>query len=156
MSSVPDDASALLGEVSVAIILTPVANAEALAATCAIAKIKLDAVPSRVGAFGVCKATDADAPALAAGSVSRLLRGVPIVLLQRREGQISASRWLDGEQGDDLAPGLVLSDAPEVLEDLLIGATTVGEVEGVVSSVGMSRLKAMKVLATAARANRKA
>lgn len=153
--SVPDDASSLLGEVGVALVVTPVANAEALAATCAIAKIAVDAVPSPVGALAFCRATDGEAPAGAAGAVSRLLRGVPVVLLERRAGQITASRWLDGERGDKLAPGLVLNDAPEVLEDLLLGTSSPAEIEGVVSSVGMSRLKAMRVLAAAARANRR-
>jgi hypothetical protein len=91
----------------------------------------------------------------AAGAISRLLRGVPLVLLVSREGQISAARWLDGTRGDDLAPGLVLGDAPEVLEDLVLGETTPADLEGVVSSVGMSRLKAMRVLASAARAARR-
>ncbi|RYV52507.1 hypothetical protein [Pengzhenrongella frigida] len=152
--SVPDDASSLLGEVAFALVLTPVAGAEALAATCAIAKIAADVVPSPVGALAVCRVTSSDAPAAAAGALSRLLRGVPLVLIERREGQLSASRWLDGDRGDDLAPGLVLNDAPEVLEDLVLGSTTPAELDGVVSSVGMSRLKAMRVLAAAARAAR--
>lgn len=153
--SVPDDVSSLLGDVGVALVVTPVANAEALAATCAMAKIAVDAVPSAVGALAVCRVTDGQAPAEAAAAISRLLRGVPLVLLERREGQITASGWLDGERGDDLAPGLVLNDAPEVLEDLLLGTIPPAEAEGVVSSVGMSRLKAVRVLAVAARANRR-
>lgn len=153
--SVPDDASSLLGDVGVAIVVTPVANAEALAATCAVAKVAVDVVPSPVGALARCRTTDGAGPAHAADGISRLLRGVPIVLLERREGQITASRWLDGDRGDDLAPGLVLNDAPEVLEDLLLGVTALDEIEGVFSSVGMSRLKAMRVLARVARAARR-
>lgn len=153
--SVPDDASSLLGEVGTALLLTPVADALALAATCVIAKIAADVVPSEVGALAVCRVTQGAAPAEAAGAISRLLRGVPLVLLESREGQISASRWLDGNRGDDLAPGLVLGDAPEVLEDLVLGDTTPADLDGVVSSVGMSRLKAMRILASAARAGRK-
>lgn len=153
--SVPDDASALLGDVGVALAITPVANAEALAATCAMARIKVDAVPTEVGALAVFRDTAGEAPAAAAGALSRLLRGVPIILLERREEQIAASRWLDGNRDGDLAPGLVLTDAPEILEDLLLAATTPAELDGVVSSVGMSRLKAMRVLAAAARANRR-
>lgn len=152
--SVPDDASSLLGEVGIALVVTPVADALALAATCAIAKVAADVVPSEVGALAVCRERAGTAPAEAAGALSRLLRGVPLVLLESREGQISASRWLDGTRGDDLAPGLVLGDAPEVLEDLVLGDTTPGDLDGVVSSVGMSRLKAMRVLAAAARAAR--
>ena len=153
--SVPDDASSLLGEVGVALVVTPVANAQALAATCAIAKVAADVVPSPVGALAVCRVTAGTGPADAAGAVSQLLRGVPLVLLESREGQITASRWLDGARGDDLAPGLVLNDAPEVLEDLVLGTTTPADLDGVVSSVGMSRLKAMRVLASAARAARR-
>ena len=112
-------------------------------------------MPTGVGALAVLRDVAGDAPAQAAAAISRLLRGVPIVLLERREGQISASRWLDGERDGVLAPGLVLDDAPEVLEDLVLGSLTAAEVDGVVSSAGMSRLKAMRVLAAAARANRR-
>lgn len=153
--SVPDDASSLLGDVGVAVVVTPVANPEALAATCAIAKIGVDVVPSAAGALAVCRTTAGDGPAQAAGTISRLLRGVPVALLERREGQISATSWLDGDRGDDLAPGLVLGSAPEVLEDLLLGTTTPADIDGVVSSVGMSRLKAMRTLAAAARTARR-
>ena len=153
--SVPDDASSLAGEVGVALAITPVANPQALAATCALAKIEVDAVPTEVGALAVLRDVTGDAPAASAGAISRLLRGIPIVLLERREGQISASRWLDGDRDGVLAPGLVLDDAPELLEDLVLGSVTAAEVDGVVSSAGMSRLKAMRVLAAAARANRR-
>ncbi|QTE30679.1 hypothetical protein [Pengzhenrongella sicca] len=153
--SVPDDASSLEGEVGVALVLTPVANAEALAATCAVAKIRMDAVPTPVGALAVLRDRDGDAPAAAAGAISRLLRGVPVVLLERRDGQISAGRWIDGARDGDLAPGLVLGDAPEVLEDVILGSATPADLEGVVSSVGMSRLKAMRILAAAGRAHRR-
>jgi len=103
----------------------------------------------------VCRTTAGDGPAQAAGTISRLLRGVPVALLERREGQISATSWLDGDRGEDLAPGLVLGSAPEVLEDLLLGTTTPADIDGVVSSVGMSRLKAMRTLAAAARTARR-
>jgi len=144
--NVPDDASSLLGEVGLALVVTPVANAEALAATCAMAKITIDAVPTEVGALAVFRETSGDGPAQGAGAISRLLRGVPVVLLERREGQLSASRWLDGTRDGELAPGLVLNDAPEVLEDLMLGVTTPADLDGVVPST-MSRLKAMRVLA---------
>ncbi len=49
----------------------------------------------------------------------------------------------------------MLSDAPEVLEDLLLGTTTPSEVDGMVSSVGLSRFRALRVLAASARANRR-
>jgi hypothetical protein len=70
-----------------------------------------------------------------------------VILLERREGQITATRWTAGERGDKLPAGLVLSDAPAVLEDLLLGSVGAADVEGVVTSVGMSRWQAMRTIA---------
>ena len=96
-----------------------------------IAKVEADVVLSDVGAIAVVR--DRSAARSAAAAVSQLLRQVPIVLLERREGQITATRWTAGaQQGADLPPGLVLSDAPAVLEDLLLGSVEVGGLDGVV------------------------
>ncbi|UZN04958.1 hypothetical protein [Cellulomonas sp. S1-8] len=145
---VPDDLSGLEAArpPSVAVVVTQVAVADALAAACSLAKVDVDVVPSPVGALAVLR--DAAAGTAAAGAVSRLLRQVPVVLLERREGTISASQWIGGEHQKDLPAGLVLSGAPPVLEDLLLGELPAGEVEGVVSSVGLSRWKAMRLLAS--------
>ena len=139
----------------VALMVTPVAAPGPLAATCAMAKIPVDVVPSSVGAIAVCRDTDGEGPRDAAVAVSRLLKGVPIVLLEKGTGRVNASRWLDGEQGEALAAGLALSGAPEVVEDLLLGTVVVADVPGVVSSVGLSRFRALRMLAASARANRR-
>jgi hypothetical protein len=93
----------------------------------------------------------APAPLAAACAIAKLLRAVPVNLLERREGQITASRWAGGERDGDLPAGLVLSDAPPVLEDLLLGSVQAGDVEGVVTSVGMSRWQAMRTIASSAK-----
>jgi hypothetical protein len=143
---VPDDLSELDDErPTVALVITPVAAAAPLAAACALAKVDADAVPSEVGAIAVLR--DPVAGPAGAGAVSRLLRQVPVVLLERRESQMSASQWVAGEHTRDLPPGLVLSDAPEVLEDLLLEGRDPSGVEGVVTSVGMSAFTAMRTLA---------
>ena len=139
----------------VAVLLTPVAAPAPLAATCALARIAVDVVPSDVGAVAALRETTGSAPQDAAVAVSRLLKGVPVVLLVRDAGHIDASRWLDGEQGEDLRAGLVMNGAPEVIEDILLGTTPAADVPGVVSSVGLSRLRAMRILAASARANRR-
>jgi hypothetical protein len=146
---VPDDLSSLLDgsseEPSVVLLLTPVAQAAPLAATCVIAKVDADVVLSDVGAIAVLRQRAAGRAGAAA--VSQLLRQVPIVLLERREGQISATRWVGGsQQGDNLPPGLVLSDAPAVLEDLLLGSVEIGSLDGVVSTTGLSRWKALRMI----------
>ena len=142
---VPDDLSELDERPTVALVVTPVAAAAPLAAACALAKVQADAVPSDVGAIAVLR--DPLGGPTSAAAVSQVLRQVPVVLLERRESQLSASQWVAGEHTRDLPPGLVLSDAPEVLEDLLLDGRAPSSVEGAVSSVGMSAFKAMRVLA---------
>jgi hypothetical protein len=143
------------GEPAIALVVTPVAAPGPLAATCAMAKVAVDVVPSPVGAIAVCRETSGAAPREAAVAISRLLKDVPVVLLEKSSGRATASRWMNGEQGEHLAAGLVLSDAPEVLEDLLLGTTTPAEVDGMVTSVGLSRFRALRMLAASARANRR-
>ncbi len=143
---VPDDLSGLDDErPTVALVITPVAAAAPLAAACSLAKVDADVVPSDVGAIAVLR--DPVSGRAGAAAVSQLLRQVPVVLLERRESQMTATQWVSGEHDRDLPPGLVLSDAPEVLEDLLLDGRDPATVDGVVTSVGMSRLKAMRVLA---------
>lgn len=152
---VPDDLSGLDAagaageppEPVVAVVVTQVAGAKALAAACSLAGVDVDAVPSPVGALAVLRdTTDAATTARAAEALSRMLRGSPVILLDRRGGRIAASRWSAGEREDDLAAGLVLSGAPSVLEDVLVGGTPAAEVDGVETSVGMSRWAAMRAL----------
>ena len=144
---IPDDLSGLTAAQppTVAVVVTQVAVAEALAAACSLAGVDVDAVPSPVGALAVLR--DPGAGVSAAGAVSTLLRQVPVVLLERREGKVSASQWVAGAHQKDLPAGLVLSGAPEVLEELLLGDLPAADVEGAVPSVGMSRWKAMRLLA---------
>ena len=150
---VPDDISALLDgageDPSVVLVITQVAAPAPLAAACAIAKVEVDVVPTSIGAIAALR--DPRAAADGAEAISKLLRALPVILLERREGQITASRWTAGVRGDDLPAGLVLSDAPPVLEDLLLGSVRAGDVAGVVTSVGMSRWAAMRAIAGAAK-----
>jgi hypothetical protein len=152
---VPDDLSSLTEPdetPSVALVVTQVAHPEPLAAACALAKVDVDVVPSPVGAIAALR--DVAQATEGATAISRLLRQLDVVLLERREGSISASRWTNGVRGEDLPAGLVLSDAPPVLEDLLLGSSVAAELPGVVTSVGMSRWRATRVLAAGVRKGR--
>ncbi len=143
---VPDDLSELDDErPTIALVVTPVAGAQPLAAACALAKVAADVVPSDVGAIAVLR--DPLSGRAGAAAVSQLLRQVPVVLLERRASQMSATQWVAGEHVRDLPPGLVLSDAPDVLEELLLDGRVPSAVDGAVTSVGMSKLTAMRVLA---------
>ena len=83
------------------------------------------------------------------------MRGVPLILVERRGEQLAMVRWADGAPGDVLAPGLVLGSAPEVLEDLITGERAVADLDGVVASSSLSRWKAMRLLTAAGRRARK-
>ena len=156
-ATIPDDLSSLDSPaddpVTVALVGTQVAAAPPLAAACALADVAVDVVPSPVGALALL--CDPRRAAEGVAAISKLLKTVPVVLLERRASQITATRWSGGEQGDELPPGLVLSDAPSVLENLLLGTVCVGDLDGVVSSVGLSRWKAMRILASSARSARR-
>ncbi|WP_265523356.1 hypothetical protein [Oerskovia flava] len=155
---IPDDLSSLDPASTVpdlAVLITQIAGAEPLAAACALAQIDADVVATDVGALAVCRDLSDGAPQRAAAAISGLVKGVPLVLVVRRAEQLSATRWENGAQADELAPGLVLGGAPEVLEDLLTGQTSVADLTGVVPSKGISRLKAMRLLTAAARKARK-
>ncbi|WP_129783227.1 hypothetical protein [Promicromonospora panici] len=155
---IPDDLSSLTGsgEPEFAALITQIAGAEPLAAASSLAQLDLDAVPTSVGAVGVLKDLAGDAPEQAAAAISQLVRGVPLVLVTRTGEQMTAVRFADGVRGDELAPGLVLGGAPESVVDLLTGATSVADLDGVVGSTSISKFKAVRMLTSAARKARKA
>ncbi len=155
---IPDDISALTGdagEADLVVLITQVAGAEALAAACVLADVAADAVGTEVGALAVLRDRTAGAPAQAAAKLTTLVRGAPLILTERKHGQLTMTRWQDGVAGDELAPGLVLSGAPAALEDLLTGASTLADLPDVVGSETISRWKALRLLTGAARRGRK-
>ncbi|MGO1317082.1 MAG: hypothetical protein ACTMIR_08620 [Cellulomonadaceae bacterium] len=155
--TVPDDLSGLTddAEPSLALIITQVAGAEPLVAACALAKVPVDAFPTPIGAVASCRELSAGGPERAAAAISELLKTVPVVLIERRESQLSAARWENGERTAELPAGLVLDGAPAELEDLVTGTRDLDEIDGVLTSVGMSRFRAMRQLGALARKARK-
>lgn len=133
------------GPPTVALLVTQVATAEALAAAAALAQVRLDAVATPIGAIGVCRDTGPGEPEAVAGALSGLLPAVPLILLVNRDNQVAASRWQGGADAGELAPALVLDGAPAEVEDLLLGETTIGTLEHVGSD--MSRWRATRLLA---------
>ncbi|MGN8246431.1 hypothetical protein ACTHAM_000094 [Cellulomonas soli] len=145
---VPDDLGALAAQEvpTVALVVTQVAAPGPLAAICSLVKVEVDAVASPIGAIAVLR--DPAEAATATRAVSQRLRGLPVVLLERRAERVTATQWSDGELVEELPSGLVLSDAPQVLEDLLLHDAPVASIDGVVTSVGLSRWRAMRWLTT--------
>lgn len=139
----------------VALVLTKVAVPEGLAAACAMSKVAIDAVPTEIGAVGVCRSTEDAEPERAAQVISRLLQNTPVVLMVQRSGRLTATRWSGGSQDEEVPAALMLDGAPPEIEQLLLGQLAAGELTGVVSSVGMSRWRATRILAAAARVGRR-
>ncbi|MGC5168292.1 hypothetical protein [Luteimicrobium sp. DT211] len=138
-----------------AVVVTQLGAAEPVAAMCAIAGLPVDAVLSGVGVLVWCRDTSEGAPERVAATLTRATAGLPAVLLVHRDDRIVAHTWLDGAAGDELAAGLALDGAPEALSNLLLGTETVDDFPGVVTSVGVGRLKAMRMMAKAGRTARR-
>jgi hypothetical protein len=141
-------------EPAYAVLVTQVGAAEPVAAACALAGLEVDAVLSGVGVLVVCRDTSEGAPERVAATLTRSLGGVPAVLIVRRNGQMRAHQWVDGEQGEEMIASIAVDGAPEALSNLLLGIETVDDLPGVVTSVGLGRIKAMRMLASSAKAAR--
>lgn len=152
---VPDDPAGG-DEPVVAVVLTQVADAEPLAAACALAGLSVDAVPTPVGAMAVCRGVAPGEPEQVAETISRLLAKTPVLLVVRRAGQLTVTRWAGGSAAAQVAPGLVLDDLPAQVEGVVLGTVGLDELDGVVTSVGLSRWRATRALARSARAARRA
>jgi len=143
------------GQAPLALVLTQVADAEPLAAACALAGVPIDAVPTPVGAVAVCREIGPGEPERAAEAISRLLQNTPVLLVVRRDGALVATRWTGGAAAAEVAPGLLLDGAPAEVEGLLVGTVAAADLPGVVSSVGLGRWRATRLLAGAARRARR-
>ncbi|WP_435299902.1 hypothetical protein [Timonella sp. A28] len=136
---------------TVAVLLTQVATAQALAATCALNKVKATIVPSPIGAYAVAHDVSPAATAHLAKAVSSLVKTVPAILIQSTQGQMTATQWQGGVEEGTLPPALVLDGAPHELEDVLFGVVEPESLEGSLDSAKISRFKAMRILAATAR-----
>ncbi|SDM48266.1 hypothetical protein [Actinomyces ruminicola] len=156
--------------VKIAVVLTPLASADALAALCAAGGLDCWVVPSRSGAIAVKEFVSAHAewdiaellggtdtePAEAAelaGALSRLSRlGVVLMTADLAtdvgiesglSGTITARRYQNGEAGEETSAGLLLASADQTIEDILLGVT---RAEGVPGAVRTSEVKPGRVM----------
>jgi len=158
-----------------ALVLTPVASAPALAGLCAMAGIDVDVVPSSSGAVAALEiaakapSDDWDISQLLGGedggfppeaedvakNLSRLSRAGVVLLVadlatdvgieSGLSGQISARRYTSGEPEGDVPAGLVLAGADQVIEDLILGRTRPDQVKGHQRSGTLPRWKAARM-----------
>ena len=157
--------------VKVAVVLTPLASAEALASLCAMSDLDCTVVPSRSGAFAVKEFVSAHAewdvsellggadtePAEAAelaSALSRLSRAGVVLMTadlatdvgieSGLSGTITARRYTGGEAGEDAAAGLLLASMDQEVEDVLLGVTRAEDIKGAVRSSEVRPGRAMR------------
>ncbi len=146
-----------------ALVLTPVASAAALAGLCAMSGVHCTVLPSSTGAVaaieleedpfaGLVPGAPPEADALAR-TLSRLTHVEVLLLVARlgadREGdvsgQLSAHRYTGGEHVGDIAPGVVLAAVDGIVEDLVLGQTALADVPGAEDTAGIPRWKAARM-----------
>lgn len=160
--------------VKVAVVLTPLASADALAAMCAMSDLECTVVPARSGAFAVKEFVSPHAewdvsellggadtePAEAAdlaSALSRLSRAGVVLLTadlatdvgieSGLSGTITARRYVDGKAGEDAAAGLLLASVDQEVEDVLLGIASADGIEGALKSSEVKTSRAMRWLA---------
>ena len=157
--------------VKVAVVLTPLAGADALASLCAMSDLDCTVVPSRSGAFAVKEFVSAHAewdvsellggadtePAEAAelaSALSRLSRAGVVLMTadlatdvgieSGLSGTITARRYTNGRAGEDAAAGLLLASMDQEVEDVLLGVTRAEDIKGAVRSSEVRPGRAMR------------
>ncbi|WP_084040253.1 hypothetical protein [Demequina sp. NBRC 110053] len=167
---VPDDLSSLadakpMGESGKHIdndtvaLFTPIQNGRVLAAVCSLNGVKGQTIETSAGAFAVLDDTSAGAVDAAGQVISAFVKTQPILAMERRKGQITITRWLGGQKGDTLPPGLALDSAPGVITTLMAGTQTIDELAathpGKTFEARMGRIEAFRELRRASKAAKK-
>ena len=158
--------------VKVAVVLTPLASAEALAGLCAMSDLACWVVPARSGAYAVKEFISAHAewdvaellggiesePAEAAelaGALSRLARGGVVLLTadlatdvgieSGLSGHITARHYVSGHAGEETSAGLVMSAVDASVEDVLFGIVKASEVPGALDTTDLPTGRAFRL-----------
>ena len=157
--------------VKIALVLTPIASADALASLCALSELACWVVPTSSGAVAVkelvsthdewdvselldgADSEPAEAAELA-GTLSRLSRaGVVLVTADLAtdvgiesglSGTMTARHYAGGEAGEEVSAGLILASADQVIEDLLLGLARVQDVPGAIDTTTVKPSRIMK------------
>ena len=143
-------------EPCIAVIATSVATAKALAGVVRLGReARTDGIDIPVGtrthdtstgAIAVGPLAETAAHDLAAIASTALQRN-GIVLFWRRGDRMTATRYRNGERGEDISPAIVLGAVDDVVEQLLLGATTLEQLGEGIDPSGLSRSQALQWIA---------
>lgn len=144
----------------VAVVATSVAAAKALAGAVRLAadtRSDTAAIPEGVrifdteaGAIVIGQLDETDAHALAA-RVSGALQRLGVVLFWRRADRMTATRYRQGERGEDVSPTVLLGGVAPSVEQLLLGAADPAELGEGIDPRTVTRMQALRWIATGRR-----
>src|SRR5699024_7763285 len=144
------------GQPTIAVVATSVPSAKALAGAIRLgreARTAASDLPTGTstqdtpsGALAVGPLREAAAHDLAAIASTALQRS-GIVLFWRRGDRMTATRYRNGERGEDISPAIVLGAVDDVVEQLLLGATTLEQLGEGIDPSGLSRSQALRWIA---------
>lgn len=161
VEDVLSDTSAALGEEdevpTVAVVATSVATATALAGVIRLGReartdgidipVGTRTVDTSTGAIAVGALAEAAAHDLAAIASAALQRN-GIVLFWRRGDRMTATRYKNGQRGEDISPAIVLGAVDDVVEELLLGATDLAELGEGHDPAELTRQQALEWIAS--------
>ncbi|APX32542.1 hypothetical protein BH708_07185 [Brachybacterium sp. P6-10-X1] len=143
-------------EPTMAVVATSVASATALAGAIRLGReARTDGIDipagsrtldTRTGAIAVGALAETAAHDLAAIASAALQRN-GIVLFWRRGDRMTATRYRNGQRGEDISPAIVLGAVDDVVEELLLGATDLGELDEGIDPATITRAEALSWIA---------
>jgi hypothetical protein len=144
-------------EPTVAVIATSVVTAKALAGVIRLGReARTDGIDiptgtrtldTSTGAIAAGPLAEAAAHDLAAITSAALQRN-GIVLFWRRGDRMTATRYKNGQRGEDISPAIVLGAVADVVEELLLGATDLAELGEGLDPSALSRAEALEWIAS--------
>ena len=142
---------------TIAVVATSVATAKALAGVIRLGReARTDGIDipagtasfdTGTGAVAVGALTETAAHDLAAITSTALQRN-GIVLFWRRGDRMTATRYKNGERGEDISPAIVLGAVDDLVEELLLGATSIEELGEGLDPAALTRAEALEWIAS--------
>lgn len=143
-------------EPCIAVVATSVAVARALAGAIRLGReARTDGIDIPVGA----RVVDAESGALAVGDlrepqahdlaaiVSTALQRNGVVLFWRRGDRMTATRYRNGERGEEISPALVLGGLADTVEQLLLGGLSLDKLGEGIDPSSITRTQALQWIA---------
>ena len=142
---------------TIAVVATSVATAKALAG---VIRLGREARTDGIDIPGGTAAFDTGTGAVAVGALSETaahdlaaitstaLQRNGIVLFWRRGDRMTATRYKNGERGEDISPAIVLGAVDDLVEELLLGATSLEDLGEGLDPAALTRAEALEWIAS--------